>query len=251
MKKLLSSLALVFANLAFGQIILEHTFPVGEMAIVYKNENQTFYCTTKFESNTINIYNPDYSLYKTINVQSPSGFGTVSFPSSDSFQFLISKHIFNNDDKLEFIIAFYGNSGQCKLQIINEDGVIIKNFSNEYYEYDIQLFTDKIASKNKLVLVNTTSTSEVYALPTSELTTKEIESIKKLSAFPIPTNKTLSIINPQNGVSKIEVYDASGKLMVSKSFRLDENRISIDVESLPIGNYIYKIGNLSSKFIKN
>ena len=99
MKKLLFSLAVVAANLTFGQITLEHSFPVGESAKVYKNENQTFYFTTKNESNTINISNSDYSLYKTINVQSPVGFGTVSFLDADNFQFVISKHIFNNDDK--------------------------------------------------------------------------------------------------------------------------------------------------------
>lgn len=249
MKKLLLSLAIAVANFSFGQITLEHVFPAGETAKVYKNENQTFYFTTKFESNTINIYNSDYSLYKTINVQSPAGFGTVSFPDADNFQFAISKHIFNNDDKLEIVVSF--GSGISKLQIINEDGVIIKNFDNEYYDYDIELFTDKTTNKNKLVVLNTTNASEVYILPSSSLASKEIEYQKKLSAFPIPTNKTLNIFNPVNGANKVEFYDVSGKMVMSKSFNINENRISVEVENLPKGNYIYKIGNLTSKFIKN
>lgn len=249
MKKFLFSLAIALANFSFGQVTLEHTFPVGEIAKVYKNENQTFYFTTKFESNIINIYNSDYSLYKTINVQSPVGFGTVSFPDADNFQFAISKHIFNNDDKLEIVISF--RSGISKLQIVNEDGVIIKNFDNEYYDYDIELFTDKTVNKNKLVLLNTANSSEVYTLPSSSLASKEIEFQKKLSAFPIPTSKTLNILNPKDGANKVEIYDASGKIVVSKNFNMNESRISIDVENLPKGNYIYKIGNLSSKFIKN
>lgn len=252
MKKLLFSVAIVVANFSFGQITLEHSFPTGEIANVYKNETQTFYFTTKNDSNTIKIYNADYSLYKTINVQNPDGFGTVYFPSPDNFQFIISKHIFNNDDKLEILIAFYDyNGAQSKLQIINEDGIVIKNFDNEYYEYFIELFTDKTVNKNKLILVNTTKSSEVYTLPTSSLSSKEIEFQKKLSAFPIPTSKTLNIINPKDGANKVEIYDASGKIVVSKNFNINESRISIDVESLPKGNYIYKIGNLSSKFIKN
>lgn len=222
----------------------------GETAKVYKNENQTFYFTTKFESNIINIYNSDYSLYKTINVQSPMGFSTVSFPTADNFDFVISKHIFNNDDKLEILIAFYGNE-QYRFQVINEDGVIIKNFDNTYYDYDIELFTDKTVNKNKLVLLNTANASEVYTLPSSSLASKEIEYQRTLSAFPIPTNKILNVFNPGNGANKVEIYDASGKMVVSKSFNINENRISVDVENLPKGNYIYKIGNLSSKFIKN
>ena len=73
----------------------------------------------------------------------------------------------------------------------------------------------------------------------------------KLSAFPIPTNKTLTIINPENGANTIEVFDTSGKLVINKSFGISEDKISIDVESLPKGSYIYKVGNLSSKFMKN
>jgi len=137
------------------------------------------------------------------------------------------------------------------LQIINEDGIVIKNFDNQYYDYDIELFTDKTVNKNKLVLLNTADASEVYTLPSSSLASKEIEYQKKLSAFPIPTNKTLNIFNPGNGANKVEVYDVSGKMVVSKSFNINENRISVKVENLPKGNYIYKIGNLTSKFIKN
>jgi hypothetical protein len=249
MKKTLFSLAILVANFAFGQITLEHSFPAEENVTVYRNENQTFYCSTKYESNVINIYKADYSLYKTINLQSPDGFGTVSFPDADNFQY-ISKNIFNIDDKLELLIAFR-NGAQSKLQIINEDGEILKNFDNVYYDYDIELFTDKTVNKNKLVLLTTANMSEVYSLPTSELTTKEIERLNKLSAFPIPTNKTLNILNPQNGGNKIEIYDAIGKLVLNKSFGVNENRISINVENLPKGTFVYKIGNVSSKFIKN
>lgn len=248
MKKLLLSLAFVATSFAFGQIVLEHSFP-EEKAVIYKNENQTFYCTTKYNSNIIKIYNADYSLYKTITVDIPSGYSYFSFPDADNFPF-ISKNIFNTDDKLEFLIAF-SDSGQSKLRLINEDGLVIKNFDNKYYDYNIDLFTDKTVNKNKLVLLNTTNTSEIYSLPTSSLSSKEIESVKELSAYPVPTSKILNIFNPENGANRIEVYDASGKLVVSKSFGLNENRVSIDVESLPKGNYIYKIGNLSSKFIKN
>ncbi|MBN9312318.1 MAG: hypothetical protein J0I53_04620 [Chryseobacterium sp.] len=37
----------------------------------------------------------------------------------------------------------------------------------------------------------------------------------------------------------------------NKSFIKNEKRISVNVENLPKGVYIYKIGDLSSRFIKN
>lgn len=80
--------------------------------------------------------------------------------------------------------------------------------------------------------------TEVYALPTSVLAAKEIQAGSKLSAFPVPTNKILNVMNP-------------GKLVTNKSFSASEGKISINVENLPKGTYVYKIGNLSSKFTKN
>lgn len=239
------------ANFAFSQITLEHSFPIGERVEVYKNDSQTFYCTTQYDSNIVNIYNSDYSLYKKITLQLPEGYSSVSFPEDDRFYYSVSKNIFNNDDKIELLIAYRGNSAASKLQIINEDGLIIKDFASTYYDYDINLFTDKTVNKNKLVLQTSINTSEVYSLPTTSLSAKEINYRTKLSAFPIPTNKILNVINPKNGVNKIEVYDAGGRIIMHKSFEIWENTISLDVENLSKGIYVYKVGNLSSKFIKN
>lgn len=252
MKKFIFSVATIFAtNFAFSQITLEHSFPIGESVLVYKNDNQTFYCTTQYDSNIVNIYNSDYSLYKKITLQIPNGYNSVSFPEADKFYYSISKNIFNDDDKIELLIAYGGNFAEKKLQIINEDGLTVKDFANTYYDYDIDLFTDKTVNKNKLVLRTSTNLSEVYSLPTTSLSSKEINYRNKLSAFPIPTNKILNVLNPQNGVNIIEVYDTSGKLVMNKGFANSENKITIDVENLPKGIYIYKVGDLSSKFIKN
>ena len=132
-----------------------------------------------------------------------------------------------------------------------EYGIMKRLLKSLKDDYDIDLFTDKTVNKNKLVLLTSTGINEVYTLPTSSLSSKEIGSKRKLSAFPIPTNKIINVINPENGANKIEVYDRSGKLVLNKSFANSDNKISIDVESLPNGIYIYKVGGLSSKFLKN
>ncbi|AZB09579.1 T9SS C-terminal target domain-containing protein [Chryseobacterium sp. G0162] len=93
--------------------------------------------------------------------------------------------------------------------------------------------------------------TEAYALPTSVLAAKEIQAGSKLSAFPVPTNKILNVMNPGNGANKIEIFDVTGKLVTNKSFSASEGKISVAVENLPKGVYVYKIGNLSSKFTKN
>lgn len=84
-----------------------------------------------------------------------------------------------------------------------------------------------------------------------QMSTAESKEKNKLNIFPIPTNKILYVINPKNGGNKIEIYDTSGNLVLNKKISDSENKISLDVENLPKGIYIYKVGDLSTKFIKN
>lgn len=267
MKKILFSAAIIFAtNFAFGQITLEHSFSDSESVQNYSNANTMFYVSIKNNENMINIYNADFTLRKTINVPLPANY-KMSMGSNyyEASPYSISKNIFNTDDKYEFIIeaGYFDNSNQKiykKLLIIDEDGNLLKdfhpnagmkNFFDLYY-----IFHDSTTNKNKILIENRIEFNEypqfdVYSLPTSELTSKEIQGKNKLSAFPIPTNKILNIINPKNGTNKIEIFDNSGKLVLSKNFANSENKISLDLENLPKGIYMYKIGEQTSKFIKN
>lgn len=261
MRKILFSVATIFAiNFVFGQITLEHSFPNSEFVYAYTAGNDMRYLSIT-QDNKLNIYNPDFSLYKNVDLQLPSGYNAIL--DVDTFNgpsFAISKHIFNTDDKYEFMILAVatGQEYYTKLLLINEDGQLIKDFhpnpsSKGYRWYNV--FHDASANINKLIvnsrLNGSFDKSDVYSLPTSALSAKEIQAKNKLSAFPIPTNKILNVVNPNNGANKIEVFDTSGKLLINKSFGTFENKISVEVENLPKGIYIYKVGDLSSKFIKN
>ncbi len=267
MKKLLFCVATALAtNLAFGQINLEHSFPDDESVQSYSNDETTFYVSFKNNENIIKIYNADFTLKKTINVPLPANY--LMWMGANYYEttpYSISKNIFNLDEKYELIIeaGYYDTANQKvyrKLLLIDEDGNLIKdfhpnagikNFFDLYY-----IFHDSTTNKNKLLVenrieLNENSQYDVFSLPTSALTSKEIKEKKKLSAFPIPTSKVLNVINPRNGTNKIEILEASGKVVFIKNFTNFENRISVDVENLPKGVYIYRIGELSSKFIKN
>lgn len=171
--------------------------------------------------------------------------------------FILSKNIFNTDNFLEIVVVFnkYDNGSINKIVIFNEDGQIVKDFGENYRfddEFDFHVYHDNTTNTNKLRLYKAnTSSTEIYNLPTTSLAAKEVQSQGKLSAFPIPTNKILNIINPDNGVNKVQVYDTSGKLVMNKYFSSNDDKIAIDVEALAKGIYVYKIGYLSSKFIKN
>lgn len=258
MKKILFSLATLVTSLAFGQITLEHSFPSNRGVKVFNDGAKIYYFVSDYNTaeyrNKISIYNSDYTLYKTITFP-----WDTSYNSGIGFlgDYGISKYVFNTDEKFEFIVTVVNNTTQQKKNfILNEDGDIIKDLADYYVanEY-VNIYHDSLNNVNKMKLVKRDGTNagitEIYLLPTTELTTKEIQGKNKLSAFPIPTNKILNIINPENGSNKIEIYDLSGKLILIKNFSYNENRISLNVENLLKGTYIYKIGDLNSKFIKN
>ena len=260
MKKLLLCAALITANFVFAQLTLEHSF-VNEETYVYSTTTETYYIA-KTVDNKIKIYNSDYSVYKTITVPLPSGYNQIFFNANNN-SFSISKNVFNTDNKIEVLIAAYSptQSPTIKLLLINEDGTLLKDFNtnaNSVSAEKFEVFHNAATNSNKIVVHNTAMVSgnyieqtEVYALPTSTLTAKEILNKATLSAFPVPTSKILNVMNPGNGANKIEIFDASGKLVLNKSFVTAEDKISIDVEQLTKGTYFYKVGNLSSKFTKN
>ncbi len=265
-KLLLSAVAIFAANFSFGQITLEHTFPEGERFNVYNVGSETLYYTSIANSNLIKIYNADLSLRKTVAVPLPENYNMlIEGNAPHEGLYTMSKHIFNTDDKYEFLIeaSYYEQSTQMsyrKLLLINDEGSLIKDFHPNAGQKNLsgiyQVFHDSVSGKNKFVIGNSApntptleSEYELYSLPTTELATKEV-SYSRLSAFPIPTSGVLNIMNPRNGANKVEIFDAAGKLVHNTSFNLNEGKITVDVERLPKGVYIYKVGDLSSKFIK-
>ena len=248
MKKNLFSLLLstIITSYAFGQITLEKTYS-SENLQVYTNSTETFYYSVGQNLSTIKIYNADYTLKKQFTLASP-----VNISSYDNF--ILSKNIFNTDNLLE-IVTTSGNYPNYSIKIYNEDGILVKDFGTGYQfedEFDFHVYYDSNSNKNKLRLFKSSSNStEIYNLSTNSLTTKEITDKNKLTAFPIPTNKILNIVNPNNGNNSLQVYDENGKIVINKLFTNSEKTISLDVEFLPNGLYLYKIGNFSSKFLKN
>lgn len=238
-------------SLAFGQITLEHTFPTSERAGIYSNQTELYYYTQVDNLPSIKIYNSDFVLQKTVNTAIPTGYLRMNLFTDNEFD--VSKHIFNSDNKLEFLVYFSGNTPESKVRIINEDGETIKDFPGTYYLEDAVIYHDPIDNVNKIKLHNeTTGNTEIYSLPTSVLANKEIASTlkNKLTAFPVPAKTILKITNPKTGNNKLDVFDTSGKLVISQTFNSQEDLISLNVENLAKGLYIYRIGELSSKFIK-
>lgn len=248
-KQLFIFFILCFGNL-FAQMTLEHSYSGSDFGrFLYVDDSNTYYGIIKDER-SIDIFDENHQLYKSVTAPVPNDYYFYTDLYLNPYQ--MSRYVFNEDEKLEFILPFSNDDNLQITIIINEDGEVIHEFGDEYWWY-YTIFHDNVTHQNKFVITKVEDfwITEVYLLPTSELTTKEIQSKNKLSAYPVPANNTLTVINPNNGYDKIELFDMNGSLVLSQSFNASDKKIVLNIGFLPKGAYVYKIGNHKSKLIKN
>lgn len=272
MKKLLFSTALFASALSIGQITLEHSFPNEELT-VYTNSEETYYVTVGngyYESGvghvpltSVKVYNSDFSMRSEFFPEIPNNHTMkIVRPEYNRNSCIISKGIFDLDDKLDIVVFMEKSEGDnysdVLIRIYNEEGEIVKDFGQTYYvgydvdPHDFYVFHDSESGKNKLRILKAgnPSTTEIYTLPSTELNLKEVIEGSELKVYPNPAHTVLNVLNPKNGSDKIDVYNVNGQLIRSVHFDKNVENISVDVKSLEKGVYFLKIGNISSKFIK-
>lgn len=263
MKRILTSIVLIFNLNIYSQITLEKTLIDTDELFIYNEENETIYFSHL--NNKLKMYNESYELIKEITF--PSNVGYDNYDSEnrinafnlndESSNFVISRKIVNDDDLFEFS-TYTNNNG---LIIFNENGEIIKEFipiGTNLYSKAFYYFHDKKENKNKLIVsINDSNYSdekefEIYSLPTnSSLSINEINNLNKnLKGYPNPTKNVFNLKNPNNGSKKIEVFDLNGKKVITQKINEFEENIRINMRNLTNGVYIYKIGNFNSKLIK-
>ena len=261
MKKLLFFLCILTQNLLFSQITLSGTIDGKTHLYVYSYENDTKYFDIDYNENKITIYDDDLSIFKTVIIPlesgdsfSPNGglVGENIFDTSgNNNQLKISKKLINDDNDFEFCTRI----NNSEIIIFNDSGNLIERFeSNEgNYTRRFYFFHDQTSSSNKLILNldrNGVNVFEIYDLPSSSLSTNEINSQKIILGFPNPTSDFLNISSPNISGNKIEIFDSSGRLVLKKKIDPHLEIISINVKKLTSGIYFYKIGDFNSKFIK-
>lgn len=266
MKKLLLSAALFASVLSFAQITLEHSFSNEELT-VYTNSEETYYVTVggnvhEPSMTSIKIYNSDFSLKNEFFPNIPEGhIMKIIRPEYNRYSCIISKGIFDLDDKLDLVVFFERTEGDnysnVLITIYNEDGEIVKDFGQTYYvgydldPHDFYVFHDSASGQNKLRILKDPSTTEIYTLPSTELSLKENTNGSFLKIYPNPSQTILNVINPKNGRNELVIFNQNGQTVKLLNFDSGRDKIIVDVSGLEKGVYFLKIGEMSSKFIKN
>src|SRR5690625_305258 len=152
---------------------------------------------------------------------------------------------------------FFNQTGEDyhRLRKIDSNGTILWTLDNgdlPYLSYGKLLKTSDdgylIAGKTSVIEGN--YIDDFYVIKyKNELSTNEVEN-KDFKIYPNPVKDVLNIQNPTNNSSYLEIFDLSGKLLMTKNFKELDKVITLNIATLPKGNYIIRIGNFSSKFIK-
>jgi len=204
------------------------------------------------DSNKMQIFNPDFSLWKSIN-----------FPSIPSYEphfvFYVSENLFRLDNKVDFAVTYQQPASpyDVTMRIMDENGNIIDTVSEGYLMnvYNVDSTARAIVSQKPTAVAYL-----VYSLPGSipcdvcangsPVSPTHVGSISGMnSAFlsdPIP--------NPSNGqvlinyalpagtnLAELCLYNSNGQLLKAYNLNVSDKGININASTLASGMYFYNI----------
>jgi len=194
------------------------------------------------------IYNTNHSLWKTINLEVPSG------------QYLydiqyISENLFTNDNHLSLIYTYYlydevNQFYTYTTKVIKEDGSLLLNLPGCQYYY----VTTLLDGSTKLVTYSydysiwpSTVTTAVYSLPGTLLSQDELVQpvqSNKLTAFPNPASDHISLVLAEAVSSAdaiLQMHNSAGQLVLQKPLQTGQKQFQLHIGQYPKGVYFYEI----------
>jgi hypothetical protein len=269
-KILLTALLFAFINVTHAQITVDHVYNTGGLMKSFKLANSGLkYFNVHYAGGSINtadyftLYNPDYSIFKTINVPQ------VSNTRATEISF-VSETLFDTDTLIEYMLYYQIVPGNFpyRVKILNENGSVLldvdsANFtggsSSDLYlgYYQQPIFPNGGQTKLYLYNYNYTKTT-VYNLPgqlaclecdggviTGLVQQPSLMSEEKGSiAFPNPSTDYVKIkytLPSKFNHAFINLYDVTGNLVKKKEIDRAYNEIYISNEEIKQGAYIYQI----------
>lgn len=257
-----------------GQIYLEHSYPTN-LKIDFNNTfpgddgYMDFYL---INGTNLELYDGQtHVLYKSMPL--PASYtgnanNYLYFTDPEQPQYFISKHLFNNDDLIEFVSCVqyfnpFGNGISApKIVISNEQGTILETIYDRYaprliktadntYKLLVSLGQGNVFSP---IHGNYSQQIDVYALP-GNLTLGQEEVYvwgKSYQGYPNPTSNkiTISRQEPLTADTELEIFDLSGKRIQSQNVEAGTTDIIFDASELSSGVYLYRINGSIGKFIK-
>lgn len=280
MKKHLLTIAFILICLksSFGQLVLDHVYTtdlpdryvlLSQSGLKYLSLHQSGSTYTYF-----NLYNPDHSLFKTINIPQFSGknVNKIAF---------ISETLFDTDSLVEFLVSYVyaGPGGIGAIRVCNENGNILLErdtagaggYSGILENGQGSQIIFPNGTSSKLIVGKShysggwSYTTEIYNLPgqlpcqectgglLSGMVQVQNNELQNSFAYPNPFTTSTKIkytLPTKFNHAYLKLYDINGKLIKTKEIDDKFNEVYISEEELKQGVFIYNI-EVDGKLITN
>lgn len=232
----------------FAQITLEHTYNLG-LQCGPVNLSISGYKYIVIDSisgtNVIKLYNMNHTIWKTINLNVPSGYKLL-------FANNVSETLFNSDALVEIAYTYNKTTTPYDFgfKVTNESGIDV--FTYPIHQYVNLNLVSLGSNGTKMILCSKNSSTstyynfDVYSLPGQLLNNNNeiIDDNIKLGAFPNPAINNITItyeIPGNNQKGELIIYNITGSEI--RRYKVDNNfnDIFINTSEFLSGTYLYKV----------
>lgn len=256
---ILTAVLFFFCQITIAQINLEHTFDATVGASYqFISPVINYYTYFNIETSQVRLYNEDYSLYKTINISSPSNY-KMAYVSG------FSKGIVSTDGKITFLVSFGkitsdGNYNSNYIgKLYDQDGNMIKDFgySGTLLSPSFHVVSNNVCRMSISILEyepypTAKYKTEIYSLPgTLSVGVSSPQKNQIQSPYPNPANSVITLPYQlgEGETSVMRIYNVNGQLIETKQIDFVFDRILLNVSSYTKGVYIYQVNEISNRFI--
>ncbi|MBS1584548.1 MAG: T9SS type A sorting domain-containing protein [Bacteroidetes bacterium] len=258
---LLFIILLVSPFIGRAQMVEEHTYPSTMANVGIMSENggisvigpvliDLAVSGRKYavcEANSLNLYNLDHTLWKSIPLQAVGYATTVIF--------FISENLFKLDGKVEYAVSYTPASGSPTMYVMDEDGNTLNTINGMYWMYLYKSAPD--TTKAITTLAYQASSAKVFALP-GNLPCKQCVNNNNLNvghygpaAAPMLSDP---VPNPANGMAMINytlpagvadatitLFNTQGQEIRNYKATQGGQNVAIETSTLPQGIYYYSL----------
>ncbi len=250
MRKFLVSGLFVLLSLAISaQVTLDKRYDYSTSIVKLENSGYKYYLMD-VTAVQCRIYNPDHSLYKTINCPVPSGCYLYDIK-------FVSENLFDTDAGIELAYIYYkyiptqsSYYYEYDGKIINEDGSVITSIDGALYMYINKVAESKyqlFAYCYDFSVLPEKIWTNIYNVPGTSVSASLLKNGTPeilLNAYPNPGNETVKITYslPENiSTGTFHLVDQTGKAL--KALMVDNHidHLDLDVSEFSSGMYFYFI----------
>ena len=208
----------------------------------------SLYCTDAFIGvvnwHIVNIYDDNMDIYKTVRFSQES-YVKVS---------CLTKNVFTNSGKYEFVVIESQDDDYVKISIYNEDGECLYFFKIESGYTTINIFINS----NKLFVDAYHSTAEKdwhesYIFSSQGSVNSSVPPVQQQNPsklYPNPARQSVILeYDIQGQMQEMQIMDMQGRVVANYLLDPSQKQVNINTSNYKKGVYIYRYGNNSGKFI--